>query len=245
MDVAIGSLVTVICIIAAPYLLMQAGGWTSLHSALPPAYFTWLGNFRADSHGVEQPVAFGVIRAFEYLVPTLLLMLGNQVMYQKFFSAKSEKDAKISVVGWIVGTVVLETLIVAIAIFGRALYPTGEVAAHPREIIPYNGAARAPRRARRVAAGRGLRQGHLDRIELSLFSGHEPYQRRLCALHGAGSQRQARPDNLASCRGAAWLLGALPGRLRRKHSPENALGLHDLFRRADARGAGRVLFKSA
>ncbi len=137
MDVAIGSLVTVICIIAAPYLLMQAGGWTSLHSALPPAYFTWLGNFRVDSHGVEQPVAFGVIRAFEYLVPTLLLMLGNQVMYQKFFSAKSEKDAKISVVGWIVGTVVLETLIVAIAIFGRALYPTGEVAAHPREIIPY------------------------------------------------------------------------------------------------------------
>jgi SSS family solute:Na+ symporter/sodium/proline symporter len=32
---------------------------------------------------------------------------------------------------------VLETLIVAIAIFGRALYPTGEVALHPREIIPY------------------------------------------------------------------------------------------------------------
>jgi SSS family solute:Na+ symporter len=67
----------------------------------------------------------------------MLLMLGNQVMYQKFFSAKSEKDARLSVVGWIVGTLVLETLIVAIAVFGRALYPTGEVALHPREIIPY------------------------------------------------------------------------------------------------------------
>jgi len=67
----------------------------------------------------------------------MLLMLGNQVMYQKFFSARSERDARISVVGWIVGTVVLETLIVAIAVFGRALYPTGEVAHHPREIIPY------------------------------------------------------------------------------------------------------------
>ena len=42
-----------------------------------------------------------------------------------------------SVVGWIIGTLVLETLIVAIAVFGRALYPTGEVARQPREIIPY------------------------------------------------------------------------------------------------------------
>ena len=137
MDVAIGSLVTVICVIAAPWLLMQAGGWTGLHASLPPAYFTWLGNFRIDQHGVEQPVVFGVIKGLEFLVPTLLLMLGNQVMYQKFFSAKSERDAKISVGGWIVGTLVLETLIVAIAVFGRALYPTGEVALHPREIIPY------------------------------------------------------------------------------------------------------------
>jgi SSS family solute:Na+ symporter/sodium/proline symporter len=79
----------------------------------------------------------GLIRALEFLVPTMLLMLGNQVMYQKFFSAKSEKDARISVVGWIIGTLLLETLIVAIAVFGRALYPGGEVATHPREIIPY------------------------------------------------------------------------------------------------------------
>jgi hypothetical protein len=67
----------------------------------------------------------------------MLLMLGNQVMYQKFFSAKSERDASISVVGWILGTLLLETLIVAIAVFGSALYPTGEVARQPYEIIPY------------------------------------------------------------------------------------------------------------
>jgi SSS family solute:Na+ symporter/sodium/proline symporter len=73
----------------------------------------------------------------EFLVPTMLLMLGNQVMYQKFFSAKTSNDARISVVGWIVGTVVLETLIVAIAVFGSALYPSGEVSRQPFEIIPY------------------------------------------------------------------------------------------------------------
>jgi SSS family solute:Na+ symporter/sodium/proline symporter len=137
MDVAIGTLVTVICILAAPMLFLKAGGWAGLHAALPPQYFEVLGNYRLDANGVQQSVGMGVVRGLEFLAPVLLLMLGNQVMYQKFFSAKSERDARISVIGWILGTVVLETLIVAIAVFGRALYPNGEVALHPREIIPY------------------------------------------------------------------------------------------------------------
>jgi SSS family solute:Na+ symporter/sodium/proline symporter len=124
MDVAIGSLVTVICILATPMLFLKSGGWAGLHAALPPTHFQVLGNL-------------SFTRAMEFLVPTMLLMLGNQVMYQKFFSAKSEKDARISVVGWILGTVLLETLIVAIAVFGSALYRSGEVASQPYEIIPY------------------------------------------------------------------------------------------------------------
>jgi SSS family solute:Na+ symporter/sodium/proline symporter len=136
MDVAIGSLVTVICIIATPMLLAKAGGWSGLHAALPATHFQILGNYRMSA-GVPGPVSLGLVRALEFLVPTMLLMLGNQVMYQKFFSAKSERDARISVIGWIVGTVVLETLIVAIAVIGSALYKTGEAAAQPYEIIPY------------------------------------------------------------------------------------------------------------
>ncbi len=124
MDVAIGSLVTVICVIATPYLFLKGGGWAGLHAALPETHFEVLGNLTFT-------------RAMEFLLPTMLLMLGNQVMYQKFFSAKTERDARLSVVGWILGTIVLETLIVAIAVFGSALYPTGEVARQPYEIIPY------------------------------------------------------------------------------------------------------------
>jgi len=63
-------------------------------------------------------------------------MLGNQNMYQKFFSARSERDAKLSVVGWIAGTFVLETVIVAIAVLGAALYLHAPDV-KPREIIPY------------------------------------------------------------------------------------------------------------
>ena len=137
MDVAIGSLVTVICVIAAPMLFFKAGGWTGLHAALPEPYFQVLGNYRMSPDHVQQSVGMGLVRALEFLVPTMLLMLGNQVMYQKFFSAKTERDARVSVIGWTLGTLVLETLIVSIAVFGRALFPTGEVALHPREIIPY------------------------------------------------------------------------------------------------------------
>jgi SSS family solute:Na+ symporter/sodium/proline symporter len=66
-------------------------------------------------------------------------MLGNQSMYQKFFSARSERDASRAVAGWIVGTVLLETVIVALAVAGSAVFPTGEVHDHPREILAYVG----------------------------------------------------------------------------------------------------------
>ena len=173
MDVAIGSLVTVICIIAAPMLFLKAGGWAGLHAALPESHFQVLGNLT-------------FVRALEFLVPTMLLMLGNQVMYQKFFSAKTERDARISVIGWILGTLLLETLIVAIAVFGSALYPTGEVARQPYEIIPYTARHGLARSDGRVVAGRGLRQSHLHCVELSFLSGHQPGERRLCPLHCAG-----------------------------------------------------------
>ena len=107
-----------------PILLRQAGGVAGLHAALPATHFQVLGS-----------ISFA--RAMEFFLPTMLLMLGNQAMYQKFFSAKSERDARVAVVGWVVGTVILETIIVAIAVIGSALYRTGEVSQRPREIIAY------------------------------------------------------------------------------------------------------------
>lgn len=124
MDVVIGLLVTVALIVSIPILLGHAGGWTGIHKALPPTHFEALGS-----------ISFA--RALEFFLPTLLLMLGNQAMYQKFFSAKSEKDARVAVIGWVIGTVILETIIVAIAVIGSALYQTGEVSQRPREITAY------------------------------------------------------------------------------------------------------------
>ncbi|GGA68498.1 sodium:solute symport protein [Edaphobacter acidisoli] len=126
MDVVIGLLATFGLLAALPVLVHEAGGWSAVHAALPATHFRPLGDL-------------GFIRAMEFFLPTCLLLLGNQSMYQKFFSAKSEKAASRAVVGWLIGTVILETVIVVIAIVGSALFPTGEVSKAPREILAYCG----------------------------------------------------------------------------------------------------------
>ncbi len=124
MDVVIGLLATFTLLAALPVLAHMAGGWHTIRATLPATHFEVLGDF--------SPVV-----AAELFLPTCLLMLGNQSMYQKFFSAKSEQAATRAVSGWLVGTVILETVIVAIAVVGSALYRTGEVAQRPREVLAY------------------------------------------------------------------------------------------------------------
>ncbi len=126
MDVVIGLLATATMLVALPVLIHQAGGWSAVHAALPATHFQVLGDLT-------------LAQGFELFLPTCLLMLGNQSMYQKFFSAKTEKDASRAVVGWFIGIVILESVIVALAVTGSALFPTGEVSQKPREILAYTG----------------------------------------------------------------------------------------------------------
>ncbi len=119
LDLVIGVLVTATVIVAVPVLLHRTGGWSAVFQSLPKTHFEVLGNYNLSG-------------AFGLALPTLLLLIGNQGMYQKFFSAKSESDARKSVIGWIVGTVTLETLLVAVAVIASSKLHTDR----PREIIP-------------------------------------------------------------------------------------------------------------
>ena len=119
LDLVIGSLVTVIVIIAIPLLLNRAAGWEHVRASLPATHFQVLGNLSLS-------------QALGYTIPTMLLLIGNQGMYQKFFSARSERDARFAVYGWIVGTLILETLLVTFAVIGSSMFQTDK----PREIIP-------------------------------------------------------------------------------------------------------------
>jgi Na+/proline symporter len=69
----------------------------------------------------EQLTVFGLMSPAEALglfLPTMCLLLGEANMYQKFFSARDEGAARRAVIGWIAGTMLVETLIVCIGIFG-------------------------------------------------------------------------------------------------------------------------------
>lgn len=125
MDVFIGLLATFALLITLPVLLHRAGGWSGVEAVLPASHFQVMGELSGW-------------QILEIFLPTCLLMLGNQSMYQKFFSAKSEKDARHAVMGWVIGTVLLESVIVAIAVTGSALFHGGEVASRPREILAFS-----------------------------------------------------------------------------------------------------------
>jgi SSS family transporter len=119
LDLVIGTMVTAIVIVSVPVLLHSAGGWEGLRQSLPASHFQVLGDLSLS-------------QALGFTLPTMLLMIGNQGMYQKFFSARSERDAKYAVSGWIVGTLILETLIIMVAVIGSARFHPD----NPREIIP-------------------------------------------------------------------------------------------------------------
>jgi SSS family solute:Na+ symporter/sodium/proline symporter len=95
--------------IALPFLIQHAGGWGSIVNALPREHFQVLGDM-------------SIFEALGYSLPTMLLLLGESNMYQRFFSARDENTAKRAVVGWIVGTIVMETAIVVTAIVGSAIF---------------------------------------------------------------------------------------------------------------------------
>jgi SSS family solute:Na+ symporter len=93
------------------YLIVHAGGFGPAFGALRP----------------DQVALFGTLDpwrdAMALFLPTMLLLMGEANMYQKFFSARDERHARISVVAWIVGTIVVETLIVAVGVFGSVVIP--------------------------------------------------------------------------------------------------------------------------
>jgi solute:Na+ symporter, SSS family len=125
-DLAIGLVVTVGCVIALPAMMARAGGWEAVRAALPASHFTAFGGMTW-------------IETLGYFLPTLTLMVGNQTMYQKFYSARSEREARLSVVGWVCGTVLLETIIVLVAMVGGVMFrSTIESGALPAwGIVPY------------------------------------------------------------------------------------------------------------
>jgi SSS family solute:Na+ symporter/sodium/proline symporter len=110
LDVANGLMMIVGVLAAVIFLAEDAGGMTSALGALRPDQLTLFGTMSP-------------VEALALFLPTLFLLLGEANMYQKFFSARDERAARNAVIGWIVGTIALETLIDSVGIFGSVVQP--------------------------------------------------------------------------------------------------------------------------
>lgn len=108
LDVGNGLMMLVGVGAAVGYLVAHAGGIGPAFGALRP----------------DQVALFGTLSpqtAFALFFPTMFLLLGEANMYQKFFSARDERAARNAVAGWIVGTMTVESLIVAVGVFGSVV----------------------------------------------------------------------------------------------------------------------------
>ena len=120
-DVGNGLVMTLAVTLGVVFLVGDAGGLSASLAALEPHQVSLFGDMGAQA-------------AFALFLPTMFLLLGEANMYQKFFSARDERAARLAVGGWIVGTIVVETLIDATGVFG-SLAVVGLGVAESEEIV--------------------------------------------------------------------------------------------------------------
>lgn len=121
-DLINGFMILAGILIAVPLLLSDLGGPSAIAASLPPEHLSLFGgrNF---------------IWAFSVFFPVFLLLLGEPTMYQKFFSAKDERTARRACVGWVIGIIVVDTMICLLAVLGRIKFPSLGAEGHAERVI--------------------------------------------------------------------------------------------------------------
>ena len=124
-DVVNGILMTIGTITALGFLIFKVGGVSEIIS-VSESVGKWqlFGNWDLERTGDIS----GPIIAISFFVPTMLLLMGDANMYQRIFSARDGGSAKKAVFFWIIGVILLESVISMLGL-------TGSVAAS-KGIIP-------------------------------------------------------------------------------------------------------------
>lgn len=110
-DLPNGIVIVLACLVSVPFVVLAAGGWSHAAQVLPPSHFAV---FSADFG------RFPALKAVGYALSTLLLLMGIQSMYQKFYAARTPREAKAAVGVWILGTIVVELVVIVIAIYASS-----------------------------------------------------------------------------------------------------------------------------
>ena len=121
-DVVNGILMTIGTIGALIYLLIDVGGISEIISVAESAgKWQWFGNWSSERSGDVS----GPIIAISFFVPTMLLLMGDANMYQRIFSAKDGGSAKKAVFFWIIGVVILESVVSMLGLTGAVAATKG------------------------------------------------------------------------------------------------------------------------
>lgn len=112
-DLPNGIIIVLACLLAVPFVYLAAGGLSQATQVLDPGYFAVVNS---------QFGANPTLKVIGYFLSTMLLLMGVQSMYQKFYSAKSPRDARKAVFWWTLGTVFVETVVVIIAVFAYSRF---------------------------------------------------------------------------------------------------------------------------
>jgi len=152
-DLPNGIIILLACCAALPLIVLFSGGLSAAPSALPAQHFAV---FSSDFG------QYPFLKALSYFLATMMLLLGVQSMYQKFYSAKTPGEAKKAVGIWIVGTILVETLVVAIAIYSATAHwkdlKTFEIAGRVKSEVAAGTLRAADALPRSLALARELEQ---------------------------------------------------------------------------------------
>ena len=112
-DLPNGIIIVLACILSVPFVYTASGGFAEAARVLEPGYFAVVN---------EQFGARPILKVAGYFLATMLLLMGVQSMYQKFYSARTPKDARKAVVWWTLGTIFVETVVVIIAVLAYSVF---------------------------------------------------------------------------------------------------------------------------
>ncbi len=112
-DLPNGIVILTSTIISTPLVIAAADGWDKIRAVLPDSHFQVISTEFGGNPYLKIPAI---------AISTLLLLLGVQSMYQKFYSARSPKEAKKAAGIWVVGTIIVEGVAVVMAVFAASYF---------------------------------------------------------------------------------------------------------------------------
>ena len=135
-DVVNGVLMSIGTIGTLLFLIFKIGGLSEIITVADKVgKWQMFGNWHLERVGDVS----GPIIAISFFVPTMLLLMGDANMYQRIFSARDGGSAKKAVFFWIIGVVILESVISALGLTGFVAVTKGiipDIVANAQSNIP-------------------------------------------------------------------------------------------------------------